>query len=143
MITWWLLLLTTVLSLAATLYVRPQVIENFRLRPWGWIVPIGVFVALVMMKIFLRKGRVLGAFLSSTAYIAAMLGGAAFAMYPYLLPASTDPSFSLTIYNSKTGPYSLSIGLIWWVIGMVLAVAYFTFIYRSFSGKVQVDEGAY
>ncbi len=143
LITWWPLLLMTVLSLTATLYVRPQVVENFRLRPWGWIIPVGVLVSLAAMRIFVRKGRFLAAFVSSTMYIAAMLGGAAFAIYPYLLPASTDPTFSLTIYNAKTGAYSLSVGLIWWVLGIALAVGYFTFLYRSFSGKVRVDQEGY
>jgi cytochrome d ubiquinol oxidase subunit II len=72
-----------------------------------------------------------------------MLGGAAFALYPYLLPASADPSRGLTIYNARTGAYSLKVGLIWWGFGMVLAVGYFTFLYRSFRGKVSLhgEEG--
>jgi cytochrome d ubiquinol oxidase subunit II len=92
------------------------------------------------MRFFLAKGQELAAFLSSTAYIAGMLGGAAFAMYPYLLPASTNPSYSLTIYNAKTGAYSLAVGLIWWVIGIALAIGYFIFLYRSFRGKVSLNE---
>jgi cytochrome bd ubiquinol oxidase subunit II len=137
---WWILLLMTLLSLAATLYVRPQVLENFRLRPWGWIIPVSVVVSLLMMRSFARREQYLQAFLSSTVYIVAMLGGAAFALYPYLLPATTNPSFGLTIYNSKTGAYSLTVGLIWWLLGMVLAIAYFVFLYRSFRGKVRLDD---
>jgi cytochrome bd ubiquinol oxidase subunit II len=118
--------------------------RNFRSRPWGWIMPLVVLASLVVMQFFLRKGRDLAAFLSSTTYIVGMLGGAAFAMYPYLLPASSNPSYSLTIYNAKTGAYSLSVGLIWWVIGVALAIAYFAFLYRSFKGKVVLDvEGGY
>ncbi len=137
---WFALVLLTVLSLIATLYVRPQVTDNFRLRPWGWIIPLVVLASLVAMPILLRMGRDLTAFLSSTAYIVAMLGGAAFATYPYLLPATTNPSYGLTIYNAKTGAYSLSVGLIWWAIGIALAIAYFAFLYRSFKGKVVLDE---
>jgi cytochrome d ubiquinol oxidase subunit II len=133
--------LLTVLSLIATLYVRPQITDNFRSRPWGgWIIPGVVLASLVAMPLFLRMGRDLAAFLSSTAYVAGMLVGAAFAMYPYLLRATTNPSYSLTIYNAKTGAYSLRVGLIWWVVGMAFAIAYFTFLYRSFQGKV-VSEG--
>jgi cytochrome d ubiquinol oxidase subunit II len=61
-----------------------------------------------------------------------------------LLPASTNPAYSLTIYNAKTGPYSLSVGLVWWGLGVALAIAYFTFLYRSFRGKVTLnEEGSY
>ena len=137
---WLALVLLTVLSLIATVYVRPQVLENFRIHAWGWLIPAIVLASLIAMPLFLRKGRDLAAFLSSTAYIVGMLGGAAFAIYPNLLPASTNPSYSLTIHNAKTGAYSLSVGLVWWVIGIALAIAYFTFLYRSFRGKVVLDE---
>jgi cytochrome d ubiquinol oxidase subunit II len=142
-VSWWFLVLITVVSLLATIYVRPQVLENFRTRPWGWIIPLGVLVSLVLMRIFLVKARFRAAFLSSAAYIVAMLGGAAFSMYPNLLAATTNPAFSLTIYNSRTGAYSLSVGLIWWGLGIALAIGYFTFVYRSFAGKVNLDEQGY
>src|SRR5262245_34171034 len=35
-VSWFALVALTVLSLVATLYVRPAVTQNFQLRPWGW-----------------------------------------------------------------------------------------------------------
>jgi cytochrome d ubiquinol oxidase subunit II len=134
----------TAASLAATLYVRPQVLDNFRSHPWGWIIPVLVFGSLAAMPLYRARGKDRAVFLASTAYIAGMLGGAAFALYPYLLPASTDPSYGLTIHNAKTGAYSLRVGLIWWSFGIVLAIGYFTFLYRSFRGKVSLrEDGGY
>jgi cytochrome bd ubiquinol oxidase subunit II len=66
--------------------------------------------------------------------------GAAFALYPTLLPATTDPSYSLTIYNSAAGRHGLIVGLAWWVLGFLLALGYFVFIYRMFRGKVRVED---
>jgi cytochrome d ubiquinol oxidase subunit II len=63
-------------------------------------------------------------------------------LYPNVLPASTDPNLSLTIYNTATGPHGMQVGLVWWVLGMILATVYFVFIYRMFRGKVRVEEGA-
>jgi cytochrome d ubiquinol oxidase subunit II len=140
---WWALVLLTLLSLVASLYVRPQAVDNFRLRPWGWIIPAVVGGSLIAMPLFRARGRDWPAFLSSSGYIVGTLGGAAFSMYPILLPASTDPRYSLTIHNAKTGAYSLSVGLIWWLIGIVLAIGYFTFLYRFFRGKVSLDEDGY
>jgi cytochrome d ubiquinol oxidase subunit II len=137
---WSALVLMTALSLVATVYVRPQVIDNFRLRVWGWLIPLLVLASLAAMRFYQAKGRDVAAFFSSTAYLVGMLTGAAFAMYPTLVPASTDPAYSLTIYNARTGAYSLSVGLIWWLIGMALAVGYFTFLYRSFRGKVAMND---
>jgi cytochrome d ubiquinol oxidase subunit II len=134
----------TVLSLIATLSIRPQVLDNFRTYPWGWVIPLLVLASLIAMPLLRGKGNDRGAFLASMAYIAGMLGGAAFAVYPNLLSASTNPAYSLTIHNAKTGDYALRVGLIWWLLGMVLAIGYFTFLYRSFRGKVTLDgEGGY
>jgi cytochrome d ubiquinol oxidase subunit II len=72
-----------------------------------------------------------------------MLGGAAFALYPVVLPASTDPAYSLTIYNAKTGDYGLRVGIIWWTLGMILALGYFAYLYRSFRGKVSPEGEGY
>jgi cytochrome d ubiquinol oxidase subunit II len=47
---------------------------------------------------------------------------------------------SLTIYNSKAGDYGLAVGLVWWSIGIALALGYFVYLYRSFRGKVALDE---
>jgi len=33
------------------------------------------------------------------------------------------------------------VGLVWWTIGMILALGYFVFIYRMFRGKVKLEEG--
>lgn len=139
---WLVLVLMTTLSLIATLYIRPQVLDNFKLHVWGWIIPVAVAGALIFMRYCYARQRDVAAFLSSVLYIVVMLGGAAFAMHPYLLPATTDPSYSLTIYNSQTGAYSLSVGLVWWMLGIALAVGYFTFLYRSFRGKVRLEESA-
>jgi cytochrome d ubiquinol oxidase subunit II len=134
----------TVLSLVATLSIRPAVLDNFRAYPLGWIIPVVVLASLIAMPLTRRSGNDKGAFLSSTAFIAAMLVGAAFALYPNLLTASTDAAYSLTVHNAKTGAYSLRVGLIWWLLGMVLATGYFVFLYRSFRGKVTLrEEGGY
>lgn len=137
---WYLIVALTILSLVATLDVRPQVLDNFRAHWWGWAIPVAVAASLAAMPLSQRRGRDLAAFLASTLYITAMLGGAAFAMYPYLLPATTDPARSLTIFNAQSGPYSLRVGFIWWLIGMALAVGYFVFLYRFFRGKVSLEE---
>ena len=138
---WWAVVALTVLSSFATVYVRPQVVDNFRLYPWGWFIPLVVGTSLMAMYACRAKGYDKGAFFASAAYIAGMLGGAAFALYPVLLPASTNAAYNLTIYNAKTGAYSLSVGLVWWLIGITLAIGYFIFLYRSFSGKVTADDG--
>jgi len=62
-----------------------------------------------------------------------------FGVYPMVLPAR-NPVYSLTVGSAKAGAYGLKIGLVWWTIGIILAAGYFTFVYRSFAGKVVVGK---
>ena len=137
----WALAALTVASLPATLSVRPQMLDNFKAHVWGAIFPALVAAGIAGMQYFRGEGKEVRAFLSSTAYITGMLGGAAFGLYPYVLPATTDPAYSLTVYNSKAGDYGLAIGLAWWSVGIALAVGYFIYLYRSFRGKVALEKG--
>ena len=140
---WPVQLALTALSLAATCYVRPQVLDNYREYPVGLILPLIVLGSLVAMIWAMRRGKEKAAFLSSSLYLIAMLAGAAFALYPVVLPASTDPSYSLTISNTAAGAHGLAVGFTWWILGTVLAIAYFVFIFRMFRGKVRLDGGGY
>jgi len=84
---WPLQLLLTFVSLVATYFVRPQVMDNYRIYPAGFLVPIAVLASLVIMLWAARTEKEKLAFVASGAYIAAMLVGAVFALYPMVLPA--------------------------------------------------------
>jgi hypothetical protein len=43
------------------------------------------------------------------------------------------------VRTAKAGDYGLKIGLVWWILGMILAAGYSTYVYRSLAGKVAVD----
>jgi cytochrome d ubiquinol oxidase subunit II len=67
-----------------------------------------------------------------------MLTSVVFGVYPMVLPAR-DAANSLTVASAKAGAYGLKIGLLWWVMGMILATIYFVHVYRSFAGKVRTE----
>ena len=140
---WPLQLLLTVVGLVATVSIRPGVLNNYKHHAIGFLIPVVVFGALaVMMHAMLRRtDRV--AFVASALYIVGMLVGAAFALYPVVLPASTDPARNLTIYNTAAGHHGLSVGFAWWILGAILALAYFFFLFRMFRGKVQLEGQGY
>ena len=139
---WPFQILATGLSLIATMYIRPGVLRNYVTWPVGFAIPLLVVGSLLYLFVAERSGKDKSAFLASCGYIVGMLVGAAFALYPTVLPASTDPSFSLTISNTATGAHGMRVGFVWWGIGMVLAACYFVFVYRMFRGKVRIEEGA-
>ena len=133
---WPVLLILTAVSLWTTVSIRPELLENYKQFPVLFVIPVAVAASLVCMFIFQRRAAEKAAFLSSSAYLIFMLVGAAVGVYPNLLASTTNPALNITVENAKTGDYSLAGGLVWWTLGMALAVGYFIFIYRMFRGKV-------
>jgi cytochrome d ubiquinol oxidase subunit II len=140
---WPVQLALTLFSLIATWFVRPWIKTNYVTFPIGFLIPVIVFASLAFVLIWTRKGEELKAFLASCIYITGMLVGAVFALYPVVLPASTDPARNLTIYNSATGHHGLAVGFAWWVLGMIFVIGYFVFVYRMFRGKVRLEGEGY
>jgi cytochrome d ubiquinol oxidase subunit II len=124
---------------AASFYVQPSLLHHFAGHAWGAVLPALAILGLAGVVWFSRRGNERNAFLSSCAYLLGMLTSAAFSLYPYVLPSSIDPSFGLTVSNASAPVYGLRIGLIWWLIGMMLATAYTAYAYRGFAGKVKTD----
>ena len=140
---WPVQLLLTVAGLIATVAIRPGVLDNYKHHAVGFAIPVLVFGALAVMMHGIIKRTDKMAFVASGVYIVGMLVGAAFALYPVVLPASTDPALNLTIYNTAAGAHGLSVGLVWWSLGMVLALGYFFVLFRMFRGKVRLEGQGY
>ena len=140
---WPVQLLLSVVGLVATVSIRPGVLDNYKQHAIGFVIPVLVFGSLAVMMHAMIKGFEKIAFAASAAYIVGMLVGAAFGLYPVVLPASTDPALNLTIYNTKAGEHGLAVGLTWWIFGMILAVGYFFFLFRMFRGKVRLEGEGY
>jgi cytochrome d ubiquinol oxidase subunit II len=140
---WPVQLLLTIVGLVATVYIRPGVLDNYKQHAIGFLIPVLVFGSLAAVIYAMRKGEDKTAFAASALYIFGMLVGAAFALYPVVLPASTDPARDLTIYNTAAGHHGLSVGFVWWILGGILAVGYFSFLFRMFRGKVRLEGEGY
>ncbi len=133
---WLALVALTAISLVATLLIRPDMLDNYKRFPALFLIPAAVAAALMGTRVMARRGDERGAFVCSCAYLAFMLVGAAAALYPNLLTSTTDPALNVTVYNAHSGDYALTVGLVWWVIGIALATSYFIFVYRMFRGKM-------
>jgi cytochrome d ubiquinol oxidase subunit II len=121
------LLLLTLVSLVATVAIHPGIVANYNALKIGYVIPVLVFASLIAVFVFQRGKREVAAFISGALYLAFMLVGAVYSLYPVILPA-VDPQYSLTIANSITASYALQVGLRWWIVGIVIALAYFVFL---------------
>ena len=140
---WFALVAITAVSLPASVAVRVDTLDNYHNHPILFAVPGVVAIALVGIYIFNGRGADRNAFASSCAYLTFMMVGAAAALYPRLLPSSSDPNRDINIQNALSGPHTLHVGLWWWAFGMMLAAIYFVVVYRMFRGKVSLLGGGY
>ena len=132
---------TSLLAMTSTFFIHPELWDNYRVHAAGMAFPLLAAAGLGGSLLFQRKKRDGAAFLSSALFIGGMLASTAFGLFPRMLPASTDPAWSLTAYNSAVPGDGLGIGLTWWIFGMTLAAGYFSYVYRSFRGKVSMNDG--
>ena len=135
---WWLVALLTVLITVSSFKLQPQLASGLRSRPWGLIFPVLAVAGLLGVFYFERRRDELSAFLASCAYILGMLTSAACSLYPFVLPAATNPIYGLTVYSAHGPEHGLRVGFVWWILGMALVAGYFIFTYRRFSGKVTI-----
>jgi len=140
---WPVVLLVTAISLPATVLARPNSLENYRTHPLDFLAPILVVLSLGVIWSAIRARKALRGFLGSCVYLAAMLSGAAAGLYPALLPSVGGAGRDLTVARAIASPHTLHIGLVWWTIGMLLALMYFSIVYWLFRGKVSQHAEGY
>jgi cytochrome d ubiquinol oxidase subunit II len=139
----WGVLLTSAATLVAASSIRPQIWNNYAGHAWGYMFPLLGVLGLVGMIYHNKKNQDTRAFLSSSTFIGGMLASTAFGLFPNVLPASTDQKFSLTVYNTAASSYGLGVGIVWWTIGIIIALGYFTYLFYSFRGKVKLHAEGY
>lgn len=83
------------------------------------------------------------ALIFSSLTMALLLALVALQLYPTLLISTIDPKYNVTIYNAASSQKSLGIMLTIVVIGTPLLAGYFIFLYKTFNGKVKLDDTSY
>lgn len=93
----------------------------------------GVFSG-IMAVIFARFART--SFLWSAGCVAGIVATVGSGMFPFLLPSSTTPNQSLTIWDSSSSQHTLSVMLVVTVILLPIVIAYTSWVYYVLRGKV-------
>ena len=122
---------------------------NYAAQPLLWWLPaLGVGGALAAAALLLVR-RTLTAFVASSLAVIGVIGTAGASMFPFIMPSSTMPASSLTVWDSVSS--HLTLGIMFWatVILMPLIVLYTSWAYRVMRGKVTAayirenEHGAY
>lgn len=133
----WVVVLLAILTVSALPFVQPALWQRYAAHPVGTVLPLTAASALFAAWYFRRSRRESAVFLSWSLFILGIVGSVAWGLFPNLLIATEDPSYSLTISNSAASSYGLHVGLVWFGVGISLVIAYTIWVYSSFRGKVE------
>jgi len=136
------IILFSLLSLYTLLYI-PHLSDRFQSNPAYFILPVLTFLSIANIPRLVSRRRFRIAFLFTSLTIIFSLMIVALELYPVLLLSTISPEYSLTVYNSAASDKSIGIMLGFVAIGGPLVLSYTIFVYRTFRGKVQLDETSY
>jgi cytochrome d ubiquinol oxidase subunit II len=114
-------------------------LNNYRTYQWMILAPIAGFagIALALLSAHFKKERT--AFMFSSIVIAGIILTAGFSMFPFIMPSSTNPVSSLTIWDAVSSKKTLGIMFVVTVIFLPLIMIYTSWVYRVLRGKVTVQ----
>jgi cytochrome bd ubiquinol oxidase subunit II len=113
---------------------------NGPLGHWAMAMGIVAIVAALLVPVLARRGAHVTAFLASSAAVALTVLSVGFALFPFLMPSSTDPRYSLTVFDASSSQHTLGLMLIATVVLLPIVLGYTAWVYRVMRGRVSLDE---
>ena len=106
---------------------------NQRAHPLLWLAP--ALAVLALLGVATLRQRALG-FVASCIAVAGIILTAGIALFPFLMPSSTDPGHGLTVWDASSSQRTLGIMLFATAVFLPLVLAYSTWAFRIMRGKV-------
>lgn len=115
-------------------------LANYRAAPLTVMAPVAAFAgaAIAAAGLWFKAPR--GAFLASSLSVAGVIATAGVSLFPFLLPSSTHPAHSLTVWDASSSPLTLLIMLGAVVVLLPLVLAYTAWVFYVLRGPVAEDE---
>jgi len=119
-------------------------LTNYAAWPVFWLAPLLAIAGAVGAA--LLRARPLAAFLCSAFTPVFTIATAGLALFPFLMPSSSDPGSSLTVWDASSSKLTLEIMLGCVLIFLPIILAYTAFVYRVLRGPVSegsIDSHSY
>ena len=114
--------------------------QNYTTRPWTMSAPIVAFAGGLLALLFSAAKRSGLAFVCSGAAVAGVIMTAALAMFPFIMPSSTQPNVSLTAYDAVSSHLTLNLMFIAVVVFLPIVLLYTSWVYSVLRGKLSEDK---
>lgn len=114
--------------------------ENFANYPWMMLAPVLAFVGGILAIVLSRLNRPGIAFIFSGSALAGVILTAGFAMFPFVMPSSTNPNASLTAFDTTSSHRTLTVMFLAVIIFLPIVLTYTSWVYRVMRGKVTEEK---
>ena len=114
-------------------------LENYRSHGLLWLAPVGGIASALLTHQLLRIGRSGAALFTSGVTQAATILTAGIALFPFLMPSSTNPNDSLTIWDASSSAKTLFTMLIAVIVFLPIVLAYTAWVYRVLRGQISLE----
>lgn len=108
-----------------------------RLGGASLIVPIAAVVAVLLSGYFMRRGSMGWSFVSVALTVLLSTATIFLTLFPRVMVSSTNPEFSLTIYNASSSPYTLTVMTIVALIFTPIVLLYQGWTYWIFRKRIE------
>ena len=110
--------------------------RNYVMYPWMLLAPILAFLGAIFTILLSRAGRAGIAFFTSGSAITGVILTAGLSMFPFVMPSSSDPDSSLTLWDAVSSHGTLQV--MFWVVLFFLPIvlAYTGWVYGVLRGKI-------
>jgi cytochrome d ubiquinol oxidase subunit II len=110
--------------------------QNYSICGYTIMAPVLAFAGGILTLLLSAAKRPGAAFVCSGASLAGVILTAGFAMFPFVIPSSTHPNGSLTVYDAVSSHRTLNLMFIAVVVFLPIVLAYTVWVYRVMRGKV-------
>jgi len=114
-------------------------VSNYGLYPWMIAAPVLGFVGLVGAVLGLQARAGVMTLVASSLAIFGIIATAGLSLFPFLLPSSTVPNASLTLWDASSSHLTLFIMLLATLVFLPIILAYTAFVFRVMRGPVTVQ----
>jgi cytochrome d ubiquinol oxidase subunit II len=111
-------------------------LNTFRHAPPSLAAPIFAYLGALAAAIALAAGAARLALISSSVAVAGVIATAGFSLFPFLLPSSSHPDHSLTVWDASSSPTTLSLMLVATLFFLPIVLGYTSWVFHVLRGPV-------
>jgi cytochrome d ubiquinol oxidase subunit II len=115
-------------------------LTNYGVHWWLTLAPMLGFAGAVAAMVLVRAQRLGAAFIASGLSLSGVVLTAGVSLFPFMLPSSSNPDHSLTVWDASSSRLTLS--WMFWatVFFLPIIIAYTSWVFRVLRGKVTVEQ---